>query len=180
MHQWLDERRRSPFTDNAPRQAFGRQPCPVQSLAYIDIAKPGYNPLVQQGSLQGRPATGKGTGQEVRVQCIAERFHTETGEKPVAIDTTGFNQVNEAEPPRVGVDDPGAVIEINNQMVMRPITCMTCLLEIVKLAEIADGTIRWPDGKPAGHAQVNEHGMPAFQFDEDVLGAPPQRNYALA
>lgn len=114
------------------------------------------------------------------MQFIAERFDAKVGEKPVAGHAAGFNQVDESEPPRIGVHDPRTVFEVNNQMIMWPVTGMTSLLLVVKFPEIVSRTAWRPYGEPAGHTQMNEHNVSAVQFNENIFGASPERDDALA
>ena len=104
----------------------------MQRLAGIDVAEPGYHALVEKRRFERRAAAGKGGAQIFGIEVVAEGLWTKRVEKRVARCRGSVDDVHQAEAAGIGVDDAGAVIEQEGDViVVRPLGGRTRRGELV-------------------------------------------------
>lgn len=134
------------------------EPRPVQRLADIDVAEAGDAPLVEQGCLERRAPAGEQRPQPPARQLRPERLDAEAGEAGMLFERAPFDQVHEAEAPRVAVDQVLPVIGFEDQVVVA----------------LRLGRGAFAQHHPPGHAEMGEPRRTVVELREDILRAPSE------
>ena len=127
-------------------------PGPPQRFAYVDIAQPRYDALVEQQQLDhGLPATGCRPQAFLR-QARPQRLRPQRGEGGPFVERVLIDQVDRSEPPRI-VQRQAVSFRLQNQMVV--------LADLVRI-----------DPPASAHPQVEDQHSPAVGVDEAIFGPP--------
>src|SRR4051812_4888030 len=90
-----------------------------QRLAYIDVAEPGDEPLIEERRLQRGSLAPEQAGDGLAGHFVAERFDPHPLEMAAGLDLRAWHQIHEAEAPGVVVGDDSAGRQAKHHVVVR-------------------------------------------------------------
>ena len=157
------------------RDALGRQGGAVQRLAGIDIAETGDHALVEQRRFERGLATVETGSQVLGIEVVAQRLRAEPGEELVVRCGRGVDQIHEPEAAGIGVDDAGAVIEQECDVIVNRRAGRVGALAglFVGLAQGQRPAARRVDGEAAAHAEMHEQALAVIEADQQIFRPPP-------
>jgi hypothetical protein len=137
----------------------------VQSLANIDVAQAGHDPLVQQQGLGTLLAAREGVDEARGVEGWRQRLRPQSREPGVQVHGGGVDEVHVPEPARVVIGHAPAVVGLEDHMgVLR--------VRVRGVVEFARPHLAlWQgDLEASAHPQVHHQGLTAVEAGEQVLG----------
>ena len=157
--------------DETARGGERRDARPMQRLADIDIAEPRDQPLIEKQRLHRRLPPPKGLREKRRVERLLQRFDAEPLEELVAVELARGDEQHEAETARVVIGDAGAVLHVEDDMIMRGAL-------VARMVEKPRQRPVHPKG--AAHAQMHDERLPGLEVRQQILRAPTQAEHAAA
>jgi demethylmenaquinone methyltransferase / 2-methoxy-6-polyprenyl-1,4-benzoquinol methylase len=136
----------------------GRQARAIERLAGVNIAEPGDDALVEQRRLYRRQPAGELPCQKRGVEAGAERLRSQHGQERVPGRLATPQIVDRTEAARIVEADEGAIVELDQHMVVRP-------------GRERSGA----GGDAARHAEVQQQQTVGVQLDQDVFAAAVER-----
>ena len=149
-----------------PGLAERRDPGPPQGLADVDVAEARDDALVEEDRLHRREAAGHAGGEGGGGEGVAEGLGAEAGEQRVGVEHGRRHEVDQAEAAGVVEGEAGAVVEVEDDVVV-------LFGRRVRVVEDADRGAG--DEDAAGHAEVDDQRLAAVEVGEEILGAAAQR-----
>ena len=150
---------------NLSRFAFRVDFCAKKSLADVDIAQSGDNPLVQKHGFHRGHLAFEGVNQVGLVERVSQRFRSQPSQQFVALGGRCRHQVHRAEPAWIVEGDAGAVRHVQHDMIM----LLRCRVVVHELPE------RVARNQHASrHAQMDQQRLSAVEIGEDVFRPPPK------
>ena len=137
-----------------------------ERLADVDVAEARDHALVEEHGLDRGDAAGEARGEVAGVEAVAERLGAEAGEQAVGLERGGRPEVDGAEAAGVVQRDPGAAVEVEDQVVV----LLGRRVRVVEGADLGAG-----DQDAAGHAEVDDQRLAAVEGGEQVLRAAAER-----
>ena len=136
----------------------------MKGLAYIDVAQPCDQSLVEQGCFQICLFAGKGLGHVILRQPIAEGLDAKPAKQLVRRQRVGRHQIHEAEAAHVVVDDARAIAHVEDDVVMRRVALGWRRRQSVTAACFVDA-------KPAAHTEMHDQDLAIVQAGRHIFGA---------
>jgi hypothetical protein len=158
------------LANQCPGLPPGRKAAAMQNLAHIDVAQARDDPLIKQGSFQGGGFPPEPAGQKIGAEFIAEGLHADILQKLVACHFIFMEQVHDTEAPVIGVDNPHAIIEEEDHMVMGTGTGAKGTLFKIKLSQVVWPGVFIQDREPPSHAEMHQKAMTVVKVNQDILG----------
>ncbi len=141
----------------------------MQHLTYVDVAKPGNQPLIDQERLEGRLPRGHSNRKTTRAKFLAQRFNAEAPGEPVGGHLARGAEIHHAETAGIGVNDTSAIIEHEHDVIME--TAGTACRLAVHLAEASRLAALMDHGETARHAQMHDQAFAPAQRHNQIFGA---------
>lgn len=146
----------------------------MKDFTHIDVAEACNDPLIKQGSFQGRGFLPEPAGQKIGAEFIAEGLDADILEKLVTCHFIFMKQVHDAEAPVIGVDNLHAIIEPENYMVMGTGTGAIGALFKIEFSQVVWPGIFIQNGETPGHAEVDQEALAIIKVNQNILGPAPQ------
>ena len=142
----------------------------MQHLAHIDVAKPCNDPLIKQGGLQRGGFFPESCRQKSGAEFIPERLHADAFQKLVPCHFIFVKKVHDAEAAVIGINNPHAIIEQEDHVVMGPGTGANGALLIIKFAQVVWPCVFVQYRKAPGHAEMHEKAVAIIKVNQNILG----------
>lgn len=151
-----DEPLYPPVADR-PGEASWRDRRAEQRLAYVNIAEPGDDALVEQRRFDRGHLAGERRREVGGIEFRLERLRAQPRQQRVRRLSATLHIVEQAKPARIVKADDGSVVEGEHDVVM---------------LGVGQGSAAC--GNPAGHPEVKKQQSIRIEFDQDVLSAPAE------
>ena len=147
------------------------QPGAVQSLADIDVAQAGNQPLVEERAFEWGDPVAEKRSDRLRGQAVAERLDPHPGEMPAGREAIRGDEVHEAEAARVVIGHRGAVRHRHDDVVV--LRCAQRPVE-VEIPRRQVGAVRHRHIEAPAHPEMHDQGLAGIEPGGEVLGPPCQ------
>jgi len=156
---------------DARGRAVRRNAGAVERLADIDVAEARDHALIEQRCLDRGTAPVQPRRQNLRREFVAERFGAKRREMGIGVEIGFGDQIHEAEAAVIGIDDAGAILHVEDDVVMRAEAGAIARRGMMELAGRQPAARRRMDREAARHAEMDQQHLLAFEAGENVFCA---------
>ncbi len=162
------------FANQGSRLALGGKRAAIQDFIDIDVPETSNDLLIKQGRFQGGRFFPESAGKKIGAEFIAEGFHSDIPQQPVACQFTFTEQVHDAEAAMIRVNNARSIIQGDDHMVMGTGTCVHGAGFKVKLSQIVRLRVAIQNRKAPSHAEMHQKAMAVIKVNQYILGPAMQ------
>lgn len=145
-----------------------------ENLTGIDIAETSYNTLIEQGSFQRGRFFSECSGEILTTEFIAKGLHADILQELVTCQFIFMKKVHDAKAAMIGVNNPHAIIESEDHMVMGACARVNRSFLKIEFSQIVGLLPAAQDRKPPGHAEMHQKAMAIIKVNQNIFSTAAQ------